>query len=276
MTSTADTILLTGGTGTTGRRIAARLAGHRVRIASRAGTPRFDWHDRDSWPAVLDGVTAAYLAYSPDLTLPGAAETVGAFARTAAERGVSHLVLLSGRGEQQAELAEQLVRDAGADWTIVRCAMFAQNFSEGAFADQVLAGAVALHVDDVPEPFVDVDDIADVAAAALTEPRHRNQVYELTGPRLLTFADALATIGEAIGQPVAYVKVRADELVAGLAAAGVAAADAAALVDLFGEILDGRNSQVADGVERALGRPARDFTAFVAAATAAGCWAQAA
>jgi uncharacterized protein YbjT (DUF2867 family) len=276
MTSTADTILLTGGTGTTGRRIADRLRGHRVRIASRSGEPRFDWHDRATWPAVLDGVTAAYLAYAPDLTLPGAAETVGEFARAAVDHGVSRLVLLSGRGEQRAQLAEQLVQQAGADWTIVRCAMFAQNFSEGAFAGQILDGAVALHVDDVPEPFLDVEDIADVAAAALTDPRHRNQVYELTGPRLLTFAEALATIGGAIDRRVVYAKVSAADLAAGLEAEGVPPTDAAALVELFGEIFDGRNSHLNDGVQRALGRPPRDFGEFVAAAADAGAWTEAA
>jgi nucleoside-diphosphate-sugar epimerase len=196
MTTTADDlILLAGGTGTTGRRIAQRLRDQPVRVAARSTTPRFDWHDSRTWDEVLDGVRAAYLAYAPDLAVPGAAETVGAFARRAAARGVGHLVLLSGRGEVNAQHAEQLVRAAGADWTILRCAAFAQNFSEGAFVPQVLAGALAMPVADVPEPFVDADDIADVAVAALTGRCERNRVYELTGPSPLTFGEALATIG---------------------------------------------------------------------------------
>ena len=268
------TILVTGGTGKTGRRVADRLAarGLSVRIGSRAGSPPFDWHDRATWPAAVDGVDAAYLAYAPDLAFPGAAETVGDFARFAVERGVRRLVLLSGRGEEGAERAERLVQQAGAEWTVVRCAVFAQNFTEGDFVGQVLDGAVAMHVDDVPEPFVDVDDIAAVATAALTEDGHAGQVYELTGPRLLTFGEALTVIGRAIGRPVAYVRVSVDELHAGLVAAGLPADDATHFIDLFTEILDGRNSSVADGVQRALGRPARNFDEVVAEAAAAGAW----
>lgn len=272
--TTSSTILVTGGTGKTGRRVAQRLlaAGHEVRIGSRTGEPRFDWHDRSTWPAAVDGVAAAYLAYAPDLAFPGAAEVVGELAAYAVDHGVERLVLLSGRGEVGAAAAEALVREAGAAWTIVRASMFAQNFTEGAFVEQVVEGAVMLHVDDVAEPFVDVDDIAEVAAAALTDGRHAGQVYDVTGPRLLTFTGALDAIGSVIGRPVAYVRITADELASGLAAAGFPDDDARHLVALFTEILDGRNSSVADGVQRALGRPARDFDEVVAAATVAGMW----
>jgi uncharacterized protein YbjT (DUF2867 family) len=269
------TILITGGTGTTGRRIAERLvaAGHDVRIGTRSSATRFDWHDHATWPAAVEGVSAAYLAYAPDLAFPGAAEVVGEFAAYAAAHGVGRLVLLSGRGEAGARAAEDLVQRAGAAWTIVRAAFFAQNFTEGAFVEQVRDGAVALHVADVAEPFVDVDDIADVAVVALTADGHDGQVYEVTGPRSLTFTAALDTIAAAIGRPVAFVRITPDELHGGLVAGGVPAADARHLVDLFSEVLDGRNSAVTDGVERALGRPARDFADVVAAAAAAGAWA---
>jgi uncharacterized protein YbjT (DUF2867 family) len=275
MTSTTPrTVLVTGGTGKTGRRVADRLraAGHTVRIGSRTGSPPFDWHDPATWPAAVDGVDAAYLAYAPDLAFPGAADAVGAVARAAVERGVGTLVLLSGRGEARARRAEDLVRQAGAAWTIVRAAVFAQNFTEGTFVEQVLDGAVALPVADVAEPFVDIDDIADIAASALVDARHAGQLYEVTGPRLLTFGAALATIGAAIGRPVAYVHTSPAELRTGLVAAGVPDDDAANLVALFTEILDGRNSSLADGVQRALGRPAGDFGAVVDAAVAAGAW----
>jgi len=273
--SSPGTVLVTGGTGTTGRRVADRLraGAHPARIASRAGAPRFDWHDRDTWAGTVDGIAAAYLAYSPDLAFPGAAETIGAFARFAVERGVTRLVLLSGRGEPRAQHAEELVQEAGAEWTIVRCAMFAQNFSEGVFAGQVMEGVVAMHVDDVLEPFVDVEDVADVAVAALTDPRHGGEVYELTGPRLLTFTEALTMIADVIGQPVAYVKVDVDDLVARLTRSGLPASEASLLVTLLDDVLDGHNSHLCDGVERALGRPAHDFADFVATAAAAGAWA---
>lgn len=267
-------ILVTAATGTTGRRVATRLvaAGHEVRAVSRSSATPFDWHDRTTWASAVDGACAAYLAFAPDLAFPGAAETVGDFARFAVEHGVPRLVLLSGRGEDRARRAEQLVQRAGATWTIVRAACFTQNFTEGAFAEQVAAGALALHVADVAEPFVDVDDIAEIAAAALVDDRHAGQLYEVTGPRAMTFGAALATIGEVIGRPVAYVRVGAAELHAGLIDAGLGADDAAHLVELFGQILDGRNTAVADGVQRALGRPPRDLTDVVVAAAGAGAW----
>lgn len=202
-----------GGTGKTGRRVAQRLAARGVptRIGSRSGEPAFDWEDRATWPAVLSGVRAAYLAYYPDLAVPGAAATVGDFARLAVQRGVRRLVLLSGRGEQEAQHAEKPVAEAGAEWTVVRATWFSQNFSESYLLDGVLSGRLALPVDGVPEPFVDADDIADVAVAALTEDGHAGQVYELTGPRLLTYlftevldgrnASMTDGVQRALGQP---------------------------------------------------------------------------
>ncbi|WP_455906275.1 SDR family oxidoreductase [Kitasatospora purpeofusca] len=190
-TTAVRTVLVTGGTGKTGSRVAERLTalGHTARIGSRTAPVPFDWADDSTWDAALEGVDAAYLAYYPDLAFPGAVETVGAFARRAAKAGVGRLVLLSGRGEEAAQAAEAAVAEAGTGWTVVRCAWFDQNFSESFFLDPVLAGELALPTGVAVEPFVDVDDIADVAAAALTEDGHDGEVYELTGPRLLSFAD---------------------------------------------------------------------------------------
>jgi uncharacterized protein YbjT (DUF2867 family) len=261
-------ILVTGGTGKTGSRVAARLlaAGRPVRIGSRHGEPPFDWHDRATWPAALDGATAAYVAYAPDLGFRGAAEIVGDVARAAVDAGVGRVVLLSGRGEEGAQRAERLVQSSGADWTIVRAAVFTQNFTEGAFVDSVHEGVVAMPVPDVAEPFVDVDDIAEVAAAALLDERHIGEVYEVTGPRLVTFTAALDTVGRRLGHPVHYVQVSPDEMVAGLVASGMPSDEAVELVELFTAILDGRNAYLADGVQRALGRMPRDLADVAAAA----------
>ncbi|MBB4662790.1 NAD(P)H-binding protein [Conexibacter arvalis] len=269
-----DLILVTGATGKTGRRVAARLEarGVPVRAASRGAVPSFDWEDRATWAAALDGVRAVYVAYAPDLAVPGAAETVGAFARQAVAAGVERIVLLSGRGEAAAEAAEREVRAAGADWTIVRAAWFMQNFSEGAFRDLVLAGEVALPVGDVPEPFVDLDDVADVAVAALTESGHAGRLYELTGPRLMTFADAVAEIGAAAGREVAYAPVPLDAFLDALRGDGLPDDAVELLAFLFGELFDGRNARLGDGVERALGRPPRDLAAWARAAAADGAW----
>lgn len=269
-----DLILVTGGTGKSGRRVVSRLvaAGQPVRVASRTQGTGFDWEDRATWAPALDGVAAAYLAYHPDLAAPGAAETVGAFAELAAERGVRRLVLLSGRGEEEAQRAEALVRAAGVAWTVVRCAWFAQNFSESLFAEPVVAGELALPVDRVREPFVDLEDVADVAVAALTDDGHAGRVYELTGPRLLSFAEAAAEIAEAVGRPVRFVPIALEAFDAALADVGVDPGARALLAYLFGEVLDGRNETLADGVQRALGREPRDFRAFARDAAAAGAW----
>ncbi len=274
-THTTDMTLVTGGTGKTGRRIVDRLRarGVVVRSGSRSGAPPFDWEDRSTWEPAVRGATAAYVSYFPDLAVPGAAATIGAFAELAVECGVRRLVLLSGRGEEEAQRAEQLVQAAGADWTIVRCSWFDQNFSETFFGEHVAAGELALPVGDVGEPFVDVDDIADVAVAALTEDGHAGQLYELTGPRLLTFADAVAEIAAASGRPARFVSLTLDGFAGGMAAAGMPDDVTGLLGYLFGEVLDGRNAYLSNGVQRALGREPRDFRAFARDAAANGAWA---
>lgn len=265
------TTLVLGGTGKTGRRVATRLP-HDVRIGSRSGQPPFDWTDDTTWAPAVNGVDAVYISYYPDVSFPDAAPRVTAFAKTAAAAGVTRLVLLSGRGEPDAEPAEQGVRDSGVEWTIVRCSWFMQNFSEHFLHAPVLEGVIALPAGDVAEPFLDVDDLADVAAEALTRPGHAGRVYELTGPRLLTFADVAAELGAATGREVRYLPVTPEEYAAAAAAAGVAAEEIEPLTDLFVRVLDGHNAHLSGDVERVLGRPARDFTDYAHAAAAAGAW----
>jgi uncharacterized protein YbjT (DUF2867 family) len=180
-------------------------------------------------------------------------------------------VLLSGRGEPEAEQAEQAVRDSGADLTIVRAAWFAQNFSENYLVDGVLSGEVAVPAGEVPEPFVDAGDIADVAVAALTEDGHAGRLYELTGPRALRFAEAVEEISRAAGREIRYQPISIDEFVAA-AYQGVPAEVIDLLTYLFGEVLDGRNSRVTDGVRRAIGHEARDFAGYAREAAATGVW----
>lgn len=265
------TTLVLGGTGKTGRRIAARLP-HDVRIGSRSGQPPFDWADDSTWARALAGVDAVFISYYPDISFPDAAARVTAFAKAAVATGVTRLVLLSGRGEPDAEPAEQGVRDAGVEWTILRCSWFMQNFSEHFLHDPVLEGMIALPAGKVAEPFVDVDDLADVAIAALTQPGHAGRVYELTGPRLLTFADAAAELSAATGREVGYLSVTPEQYAAAAADAGVPTEEIAPLTDLFVRVLDGHNAHLSRDVERVLGRPARDFTDYARAAAAAGAW----
>jgi uncharacterized protein YbjT (DUF2867 family) len=269
------TTLVLCGTGKTGRRVAHRLTarGLRVRIGSRSGEPPFDWQDQATWEPAVRNVTSAYLVYYPDLGAPGAAAAVRSFAELAVDSGVRRLVLLSGRGEEGVLPAEQAVRECGADWTILRSSWFSQNFSEDFLLEPVQSGEIALPAGNVAEPFVDAEDAADVAVEALTEDRHLGQVYELTGPWLLTFADAAAEIAAAAEREVKYRSVPPEQFASMLVEHGVPAENAAFLTELFGKVLDGRNAHLTDGVQRALGRQPRDFTDYARVAAASGVWA---
>ena len=266
--------LVIGGTGKTGRRVAERLEarGVEIRIASRSANPSFDWDDTDSWDSALEGVTAVYITYAPDLAMPGATASIRAFVGRAVGLGVERLVLLSGRGEEEAQACERIVQGAGIDWTVVRASWFNQNFSEGAFAEMVQAGQITLPDVNTPEPFVDADDIADVAVAALTEPGHSGQIYEVTGPRMLTLADVAVELSRATARHIKYVPVPHDAFVSGVAESG-APQDVVWMLDyLFATVLDGRNAYLTDGVQRALGREPKDFADYAREIAATGAW----
>lgn len=268
------TTLVIAATGKTGRRVAERLEaqGRPVRRGSRSSSTRFDWDDRSTWAPALEGVDAAYVVFSPDLAVPGAPAAIEAFTKLAKEKGVQRLVLLSGRGEEEAQRCEEIVQASGLEWTILRSSWFAQNFDEGDFLEPVLSGAVTLPVGDVGEPFIDIEDIAEIAVAALIEDRHVGEVYDVTGPRLLTFTEAVAEIAEASGREVQYVQVPGDAFKAGLIDAGLPTGHIELLDYLFTSVLDGRNASVTDDVQRALGRPAGDFRNYAQRVAATGVW----
>src|SRR5215212_9834653 len=268
------TTLVLGGTGKTGRRVVERLTarGIPVRGGSRSGEPPFDWEDRITWAPALRDVESVYVSYFPDLAVPGAVATVRSFAELAVESGIRRLVLLSGRGEEEAQRAELAVQQAGAEWTIVRCSWFSQNFSENYLLEPILSGEVALPAGNVPEPFVDAEDIADVAVAALTEDGHAGQLYELTGPRLLTFAEAVEEISLASGREIRYAPVSVEQFASALSRDRVPSEVVELLTYLFTEVLDGRNARLTDGVRRALGRKPSDFADYAREAAATGAW----
>lgn len=267
-------VLVIGGTGKTGRRVAERLTalGVPVRIGSRNATPAFDWEKPETWTTALEGISAAYITYYPDLAVPGAAEAVGDLARFAVRKGVKRLVLLSGRGEPQAQRAEQMLQASDADWTIVRASWFMQNFSESMLLGPILAGEMALPVSSVREPFIHADDIADVVTASLTDDRHIGQLYEVTGPRMLTFAEAAGEIATATGRAIDYRTITPEEFMQGLEQEQVPADIAALVNELFTVVLDGRNEYVTDGVQKALGRKPRDFADYAREIAATGIW----
>jgi len=268
--------LVLGGNGKTGRRVAERLKsrGLPVRIGSRTAEPAFDWEDQNTWQAALQDIANVYISFYPDLAVPGAAEAIRAFTDQAVQSGVQRLVLLSGRGEEVAQHCEQIVQQAGVDWTILRSSWFSQNFSEAFLRDLVLSGELALPAGNVKEPFIDADDIADVAVAALTEDGHAGKLYEMTGPSLLTFTEVVEEIAKTTGRDIHYVQISHDDFVAGLKAQSVPA-DMVSLLDyLFTTVLDGRNAHLNDGVQRALGRQPRDFATYVRDAAATGAWSE--
>jgi uncharacterized protein YbjT (DUF2867 family) len=269
---THTTALILGATGKTGRRVVARLktAGHSVRAGSRSAAVPFNWDDRSTWPDLLHGVDAAYIVYAPDVSIPGADEQVGALATLARQAGVRRVVLLSGRGEQGAINSESSVRSAFPEATIVTASWFAQNFSEDFLADFVAVGDIALPAGAVAEPFVDAEDIADVVTSALITDDHQGQRYEVTGPRLLTFADVAADLTAATGRTIIYTPVTATESARRMSEQGVPPELIETLTHLFTEVLDGRNASLANGVQQALGRPPRDFAAYARDAARTG------
>jgi len=269
-------VLVTGGTGRTGARLVRRLVDRRVpvRIGTRQAPIPFDWHNPNTWPPALDGVKAVYLCYSPDLAFPGASEVIAGFVGAAAEAGVQRLVLLSGRGEDGARAAEESVQVSGLEWTVLRCSWFAQNFSEHFLLGPVRRGRLLLPANGgIAEPFLDLDDLAEVAADSLTGDRDVGRLLELTGPRLLTLQDVAAELSAAIGRPIEFVPCTAQEFAEDLAWDGIPAEEALPLAGLFTEILDGRNATSTTDLARALNRKPTDFRTYAARTANSGVWA---
>ncbi|MFF0524359.1 SDR family oxidoreductase [Actinomadura nitritigenes] len=276
-----ETTLILGATGKTGRRIVRRLraAGHSVRTASRTGSDvTVDLGDPASWPAALDGATAVYLLEPVLQPVPDREARIPAFVTEAVSAGVRRLVLLSAYGVGEAaddhplKSAERAVRGSGVGWTILRPDWFAQNFSESFWRPWVLSGTLAVPTGDGRTPFVDAEDIAEVAADALTDDKHSGRIYQITGPRAISFGEAAELIGKAAGRTVRHVDVTPEVFAERLASNGVPAETAKMLAGLLANIRDDRAATVSDGVDQALGRPPRPFEDYVTEAAAAGHW----
>jgi len=147
-------VVIIGGLGATGRPVLERLQALSVEAvpASRRTRPAFDWGDRATWPAALDGATAAYVTYPPGLGAAAAADDIGTLAGVAAEMGIEHLVLLSVRGRRRVLRAERSLRAAPLDHTILR------TDTTGT---------------------VPPDAVASLAVAALCDAAHLNRTYEI-------------------------------------------------------------------------------------------------
>ncbi len=257
-------ILVLGGKGKTGRRVASRLAekGQTVRIGSRSEKPSFDWEDPSTWEGALEGMESVYITYQPDLAVPGAREAIEGFTSQAVKSGVRKLVLLSGKGEQEAEECERIVMNSGLDWTVVRASWFNQNFSESFFLDPILAGHVALPKNEALVPYVDANDIADVVVASLLDEKHNDEIYELTGPRTLTFSDVVREISVATGKKIQFTPISMEEYNAMMKEFNLPDGYLWLINYLFEKVLVESNSIITNDIEKVLGRKPIDFTTY--------------
>ena len=268
-------ILVLGSNGKTGRRVVERLEqaeNIEIRLGSRNEKIPFDWEKSESWQAVLQDIDTIYITFQPDLAIPTAVHTIEQFTNLATASGVQKMVLLSGRGEKEAQLCEEIVKQNAKNWTIVRASWFNQNFSESIFLEPILAGVVALPRAEALEPFTDADDIAEVVTEALLNDNHNGKTYELTGPRLLTFEDAVNEIANASGQKIAFQGMPLEDYIQMLREYQVPEDHIWLINYLFEQVLDGRNATVTSDIEKVLGRKAKDFSAYAKETAKTGIW----
>ncbi|KIC00237.1 NmrA family transcriptional regulator [Flavobacterium sp. KMS] len=268
-------ILILGATGKTGRRVVERLkkiTNVKTRLGSRNEKIPFDWENPESWAAVIKDIDSVYITFQPDLAIPSAEDTIRRFTKFAVQNGVQKMVLLSGRGEKEAQICEEIVKATAKHWTIVRASWFNQNFSESFFLEPILSGVVALPRAEALEPFTDADDIADVVVESLLYDIHNGQTYELTGPQLLTFKQAVAEIAKATNRDITFEALTLEQYNQMLQEYQLPE-DYIWLVNyLFEQVLDGRNSSVTNDIEKILGRKPKDFTTYAQLTSKTGVW----
>ncbi|MCD0471453.1 NmrA family NAD(P)-binding protein [Flavobacterium sp. JAS] len=268
-------ILVLGSNGKTGRRVVERLEqveNIEIRLGSRNEKIPFDWEKPETWEAVLEDIDSVYITFQPDLAIPSAEDSIENFTRLATKLGVQKMVLLSGRGEKEAQLCEEMVKQNAKNWTIIQASWFNQNFSESIFLDPILAGVVALPRAEALEPFTDADDIADVVTAVLLDDKHNGQTYELTGPKLLTFKQVIKEIAEVTGRNITFQPLSLEEYNKMLVEYQVPEDHIWLVNYLFEQVLDGRNSTITSDIEKVLGRKAKDFSAYAKETAQTGIW----
>ena len=268
----SNKILVIGSTGKTGSRVYSKLKekGMDVRPASRNSDIPFDWYNENTWTEALEGITLVYLTFQPDLAVPGSLSIISKFTKAAKAARVNKLVLLSGRGEVEAEACESVIQNSGMAWTIVRASFFMQNFSEGFWADSIISKEFVTPTITAKEPFVDTDDIADVVVEALLDSKHDGKTYELTGPELLSFQEVLNKLSIALKNDIQLIQVPIEEYKAILQSYQVPEDVIWLISYLFTKVLDGRNESVKNDVELVLNRKATSFDVYIQKAIEAG------
>lgn len=270
-----DKILVIGGTGKTGRKVAQKLQdrGLEVRVGSRSASPAFDWEKPEGWEVALEGMDKVYITFQPDLAVPGAKEAIQALVDVSKKAGIKKLVLLSGKGEREAELCEEIVMKSGINYSIIRASWFNQNFSESFLMEPLLAGHVAIAQADVRIPFVDTEDIAELAVETLLEEKHNGQIYELTGERTYSFREAIAEIAKASQREIQFTALNLDEYKAMMEEMDLPPAYAWLINYLFAEVIGNPQiSEISHDIEKVLGRKPKDFSDYVAETAATGIW----
>ena len=271
----SDNILVIGGTGKTGRRVVSLLEQQNatVRIGSRNSVPAFDWDKPETYAPVLKNIDRAYITYSPDLAVPGAKEAIAKLTEAALKAGVEKVVLLSGKGEKEAEACEEIVANSGLNYTLVRASWFNQNFSESVFLEPILAGHVELPMPEAEIPFVDADDIAEVVSKVLVDDTYNGQTITVTGPQKLTFKQAIETIAIAANRKINFKAITMDEYIAAMKSGGVPEDFIWLFSYLFKEVLGNAvNQTISDDIEYVLGMIAIDFTDFAKRTAETGVW----
>jgi uncharacterized protein YbjT (DUF2867 family) len=272
-----ENFLIIGGTGKTGRKVvkSLKLLNQEVRIGSRSSSPAFNWDEPDTYESALDGIDKVYITYQPDLAVPGAMKAIEKLIQVAKQKKVKKVVLLSGKGEKEAQLCEQVVIHSGLDYTIVRASWFSQNFSESFFLEPITYGVVALPQAEAKVPYVDTDDIADVAVEALLHDEHNGKIYQLTGTKTLTFEEAISEIAEATNREIEFVPISIEEYIEVLKMNGIPDDFAWLIEYLFTEVLGNPSvSEITYDIEKVLKRKPKSFPEYVKETADTGVWNQ--
>ncbi|MEU9169470.1 NAD(P)H-binding protein [Streptomyces sp. NPDC048420] len=270
------TPLVTGATGTTGSRVTAQLtaAGHRVRAASRGGTPvpgaepvRFDWYDPATHADALTGVDRVYLV--PPVGDPDPAAVMLPFLRRARAAGVGRAVLLSSSAVPEGGPAVGVVHQALPDlfdaWAVLRPSWFMQNFTGTHLHALGIrdTGTIRTAAGKGRIGFVDAEDIAAVAVHALTDVRAPDSDLVLTGPQALSHDDIATIVTEVTGRPVVHRHLTHEQLCDRLAPL-MGREFAELLAGMDRAIAEGAEDRTTDVVRRVTGRPPHDFRTVVA------------
>ncbi|KJJ40325.1 oxidoreductase [Bacillus subtilis] len=269
-------ILITGGTGTTGGRIASRLIeiGYRVRIASRkkgeladAEYVYFDWNDTSSFSTALEQVKQIYLVAPVGVFDP--APYVLPFLKEAKRLGAERVVMLSTSVVPEDGAVFGTLHQAVLDfpeWTVLRPSYFMQNFINVQHRMSIQTeGRITTASGEGKLGFIDADDIAETAVRALIDDVPHQTHHILTGPEALSYAEAAEIIGATAGRRVEHVSISRSELQHRMEAAGLPADYAQFMAGLDEAIRHGAEHRVTDTVKRVTGKEPRSLTEFAAA-----------